>query len=296
VLRALLITLLAAAALLADSAPAQPATPSPPRVTFIGDSVAAGVPYSADARRILSAGVAVDYQLAVCRRLEGESCPYNGTRPPTLVDLVPTIELAPTVVVAMGYNDDVDTFPHAVESALAALEKGGAQHIIWLTLRAERQSYLDMNDDLRAAAARHDELKIVDWNLYSRSHPDWFQPDGLHLGYGGANAMATLIHKALQEVGSVQAPVATTLAITTTTLPAGTIGRPYRERLASSGGTKPVAWSRGVGALPPGLRLLRGGLLTGWPHAPGRFTTTLRATDARGGSRARRFTLVIRSA
>jgi hypothetical protein len=296
VLRALLITLLTAGALLTQGVAAHPATAPPPRVTFIGDSVATGVLYTADARRILEQGVEVDYQLAVCRRLVGDSCPYDGTRPPTLVDLVPTLELAPTVIVAVGYNDYADTFPQSVESALAALEQGGAKHILWLTLRAERQSYLDMNDDVRAAAAHHDELKVVDWNLYSRSHPDWFQDDGLHLGYAGAVGMATLIHKALEDVGSVQAPAVSTLTITTRTLPAGRVGRPYRAQLRWRGGTKPVTWKRGAGALPPGVRLLPGGLLTGTPRAPGRFTTTLTARDARGGSRSRRFALVVRAA
>jgi len=293
VLRALLITLLVAGAVLVESVPAHPATPPPPRVTFIGDSVATGILYNPAARRILSAGVDVDYQLAVCRRLVGDSCPYNGARPLTLVDLVPTLELAPTVIVAVGYNDYADTFLQSVESALAALEKGGAQHVLWLTLRAERQSYLDMNDDVRAAAGHHEQLQIVDWNLYSRSHPDWFQDDGLHLGYDGATAMATLIHKALQDAGSVQEPAVTTLAITTRTLPPGRVGKPYRAQLHWSGGAKPVTWSRGAGALPPGVRLLPGGLLTGTPRATGRFATTVNAGDARGGSRSRRFTLVV---
>ena len=294
-LRALLITLLTAGVLLARSVAAQPATAPLPRVTFIGDSVATGVLYNPAARRILEAGVDVDYELAVCRRLVGDSCPYNATKPPTLVDLVPTLKLAPTVVVAVGYNDYADTFPQSIESALAALEKAGAQHVLWLTLRAERQSYLDMNDDVRAAAAHHDELKVVDWNLYSRSHPDWFQDDGLHLGYDGTVAMATLIHRALQDVGSVQAPAVSTLAITTRTLPAGRVGKPYRAQLRWSGGTKPVTWSRGAGPLPPGVRLLPGGLLTGTPRAPGRFTTWLSASDARGGSRSRRLALVVRA-
>jgi hypothetical protein len=294
VLRALLITVLAAGALLAHGVQARPAAaPAPPRVTFIGDSVATGILYTADAKRILERGVEVDYQLAVCRRLAGDSCPYDGTRPLTLVDLVPTIKLAPTVVVAVGYNDPADTFAQSVESALAALEQGGAQHVLWLTLRAQRQSYLDMNDVVRAASTHHPELTVVDWNLYSRSHPDWFQDDGLHLGYGGAVAMATLIHKALEDVGSVAAPVASTLAITTKKLPAAQVAKPYRAQLKSAGGTRPITWRLENGALPPGVRILPGGRLTGTPRAAGRFTPTLGATDAKGGARLRRFALVV---
>jgi len=294
VLRALLLTLSATALLLTQGAAAAgPALAPTPRVTFIGDSVATGILYNADARRILERGVEVDYQLAVCRRLVGDSCPYNGTRPPTLVDLLPTIKLAPTVVVAVGYNDYLDTFPQSVESALAALERAGAEHVLWVTLRAERQSYLDMNDDVRAAAARHPELVVVDWNLYSRSHPDWFQDDGLHLGYGGAVGMATLVHKALAAVGSVQVVPASRLAITTTKLPAARVGRPYGARLRSSGGVAPVTWSRKTGALPPGVRLLPGGRVTGTPRAAGRFTPTMLARDRNGVSVSRRVAIVV---
>jgi hypothetical protein len=296
VLRALVITLLAAGALLTQGVEARPAAAPTPHATFIGDSVASGILYNADAKRIVDRGVEVDYQLAVCRRLVGDSCPYNGSRPLTLVDLVPTIKLAPTVVVAVGYNDYPDNFPQAVESALTALEKGGATRFLWLTLRAERQSYLDMNDDVRAAAARHDELTVVDWNLYSRSHPDWFQDDGLHLGYDGAVGMATLIHKALADAGSVQAPTASSLAITTKALPAARVAQVYRAQLRSAAGTSPVTWSRTGGTLPPGVRLLPGGRLAGTPHAPGRFTTTLVAHDARGGTASRRFTIVVHPA
>ncbi len=55
---------------------------------------------------------------------------------------------------------------------------------------------------------RHPTLTVVDWNLYSRSHPDWFQPDGLHLTDVGAIAMATLLHRSLDELGLVVAPAA----------------------------------------------------------------------------------------
>ena len=98
------------------------------------------------------------------------------------------------------------TFAATVETVLNALEKAGVDHVLWLTLRAERQSYLHMNDLVRAAAARHPELTVVDWNLYSRSHPDWFQPDGLHLTDAGAIAMATLVHRSLDDLGLVAPP------------------------------------------------------------------------------------------
>jgi hypothetical protein len=274
--------------------PAIGATPKP-RVTFIGDSIATGIQYEADALRIVSQGIDLDPQLAVCRRLAQESCPYKGTRPLTLVDLLPTIRLAPTVVVSVGYNDPESTYADSVETALDALEKAGAQRVLWLTLTEERQAYANMNDDLRAAAAKHPEVTIVDWQMYSRSHPDWFQDDGLHLGYAGAVGMATLIHKKLVETGVVQAPVVARLAIATTKLPTALVGKPYVARLRATGGMKPIRWTRLTGSLPSGLRLLGDGRVTGTPHLAGTKTAVVRATDAAGRRVSKRFALVVRS-
>ena len=269
------------------------ATPKP-RVTFIGDSIAASVQYEADALRILTSGIDLDPQLAVCRRLVQESCPYKGTRPLTLVDLLPTISLAPAVIVSVGYNDPESTFGDSVGTALDALEQAGAERVLWLTLREERQSYANMNDVLRAAVATHPEVTIVDWNMYSRSHPDWFQDDGLHLDYAGAVGMAILIHKKLVEVGVVRTPAPAGLAIATTKLPAAQVGRPYRAQLRATGGTKPVRWTRLTGSLPAGLRLLVDGRVTGTPRTSGTKTAIVRATDAAGRRVSRRFALVVR--
>ncbi len=130
------------------------------RVTVISDSIASSIAYNTPARTILANGIDLDLQLAQCRRLVGESCPHKDVRPPTLVDLVPTIELGTTAIVIVGYNDYEDTFAASVEAALQALDKGGAKRILWLTMRAERQSYLHMNDIIREAATRHPEVTV----------------------------------------------------------------------------------------------------------------------------------------
>jgi hypothetical protein len=38
-------------------------------------------------------------------------------------------------------------------------------------------------------------IKVLDWVHYSAGHPSWFQPDGLHLTFGGAKAFARLLKK-----------------------------------------------------------------------------------------------------
>jgi hypothetical protein len=70
------------------------------------------------------------------------------------------------------------------------------------------------------------------------------------------------------------------LAITTTSLPSGTVGTTYTTTLAASGGIAPYTWSLAGGALPPGLTLGSTGAITGTPTTAGTSNFTVRAADA----------------
>jgi len=76
--------------------------------------------------------------------------------------------------------------------------------------------------------------------------------------------------------------VLSTLAITTTSLPGGTISASYNATLTSSGGNPPVTWSLAAGsvALPAGLGLSAGGVISGTPTTAGTTMFTVQATDA----------------
>jgi hypothetical protein len=73
------------------------------------------------------------------------------------------------------------------------------------------------------------------------------------------------------------------LAVTTTTLPAASVGIPYRATLAASGGTGPYRWTWAPrSARPAGLTLHANGVLDGTPTAAG--TRTLKVVVADAGS------------
>jgi Putative Ig domain len=286
VLTALVVALVAAAPSSARSAQLQ-------HVTLIGDSVADAIPGDTRAEAIVAQGVDLDLEVAPCRRVEGEGCPYQGTRPPSAVQLIQSMgaKLGPNVVVAVGYNDFEDQYAGNIADALAALKAAGVKHVWWLTLRAARHPYLTMNDDIDAAAKQHPELSVIDWNVYSRSHQDWFQDDGLHLLAPGAEAMATLIHKTLVDAGVAAAPV----RVTTTTLPQAHRGKAYRARLVAAAGVAPYRWSL-LERAPLGVHLETNGAIEGTPRAkPGRYTFNVRVRDAAGYVATRRLTLRIAS-
>ena len=174
-----------------------------PHVTLIGDSVADAFLHDPQSQAIMARGVDLELEIEPCRRVAQESCPHNGVRPPTLLDLVAAkgSSLGPTVIVEVGYNDFPDAYQGNIDAALAALRGAGVTHVLWTTLRAARPPYPAMNQEIAAAAARHPELTVVDWDAHSRSHPDWFQADGVHLAGDGIAAMATLFHRTLVDLG-----------------------------------------------------------------------------------------------
>ena len=261
------------------------------QVTLIGDSVADAIAETDTAIAIAAQGVNLDLQVAPCRRVEGIGCPYQGARPPSVVELAQSLgsKLGPNVVVSVGYNDFEDQYAGNIEDALAALKAAGVKHVWWLTLRAAHHPYVTMNDDIEAAAQHHPEMSVIDWNVYSRSHPDWFQTDGLHLLYPGALAMATLIHKTLLSDGVAAPPV----RVATTTLPLAHRGKPYRARLVASSGVAPYRWTL-LERAPAGIHLEASGAVVGTPRVKvGRYTFNVRVKDAAGSMATRRLTLRI---
>ena len=259
---------------------------STPRVTLIGDSVATGMLWHNDAIAIMQKNLYVDWQVAVCRRLTTPSCPFQGQQAPNLLELVQTLgRVAPAVVVEMGYNDPPATFPQAIDESMHALVAAGAKHVLWLTLRAAEHPFLTMNAQLAAATKRWPQLTLVDWNRYSRSHPDWFQDDGMHLVDAGGVGMATLVHLAVDEVVDP-------LTIVSRSLPTARVGASYATQLVAGGGTPPYRWSM-VGWPPRGLHLLANGRVVGVPRRAWSGRLRLYLQDAEGQHTVRLEQLVV---
>jgi hypothetical protein len=260
---------------------------------MIGDSVADAINGTDSSVAILRQGVDLDLEVAPCRRVQGEGCPVDGVRPPSVVQLTKSMgaKLGPNVVVAVGYNDFEDQYAQNIEDALAAFKAAGVKHVWWLTLRAAHHPYLNMNDNITAAASAHPELTVIDWNVYSRSHADWFQDDGLHLLRPGADAMATLIHNTLLGDGVALKPV----HVATAALPAARRGKTYAARLQAADGLGPYRWSL-LARAPKGIHLEADGRIIGKPLAkPGVYTLNVRVKDSAASFDVRRLTLRIKS-
>jgi hypothetical protein len=189
---------LAAGALFATLlvASATPATKTRPRVSVIGDSIITAVSSTPPARGLLGRNVDLRFLAVTCRRLVQPSCWYEGTRPPTALDVIRAsgASLGETVVVESGYNEYVQVYAADIDTVMQALVDSGVQTVLWLTLREQRPDYATMNAQIHAAAGRWPQLVVVDWNAVSRSRA-WFNDDGLHLNEQGSLGMARLLRR-----------------------------------------------------------------------------------------------------
>ncbi len=264
----LLVALLAAA--LVCAAPSTAAADPP--VTVISDSVLTSILWYTNNLDVLDQGYTVNMNVAVGRRLAGTSIPFDGVTAPSLLALVPTLPIYPTVIVEMGYNDDPTAFQSEADQAIDVLVARGATHIIWPTLSESTPEYAAMNQSLRELLIAHPQLTLADWNGYSAAHPDWFQNDHLHLMPAGGLGMATLLHGALTSplsFGSDQFA-----------LPKATAGKRFSAPLEAPATGGPVTWSIGGGNLPPGLALQPNGVVSGIPRQAGSFRVDALAETA----------------
>ncbi len=74
------------------------------------------------------------------------------------------------------------------------------------------------------------------------------------------------------------------IAVSPAALPSGLAGTAYSQLITSSGGTATYSYAVTSGAIPPGLNLNSGGLITGTPTMGGTFNFSITATDSSTGT------------
>lgn len=93
------------------------------------------------------------------------------------------------VVIALGSNGSVTR-----GNIHEALDIVGRKRILGLV--TPRESGGGSSSDatvIRSEAKKHrNRIELLDWVKFSAGHSSWFQPDGLHLTFDGAAAMARL--------------------------------------------------------------------------------------------------------
>ena len=98
------------------------------------------------------------------------------------------------VVIALGSNGTITR-----ANIHDALHIVGKKRILGLVTPRESGGGAGHDAALvRSEAHRHKRIRLLDWVRKSAGHPGWFQPDGLHLTFDGAAAMARLFDDLLK--------------------------------------------------------------------------------------------------
>jgi lysophospholipase L1-like esterase len=101
------------------------------------------------------------------------------------------------VVVALGSNGSVTR-----DDIHTALDLLGKKRTLGLVTPREAGGGSSSDADVvRSEADKHkNRIVLLDWVKYSSGHTSWFQPDGLHLTFDGAEAFADLLKKPLKDL------------------------------------------------------------------------------------------------
>ena len=183
---------------LAGAADGRAADASGPRVTMITDSVGGALYWLTEPRESLASGFDLDLETKTCRKLVEPGCgAYGDPAPASALDTIHALgsQLAPIVVIDVGYNDRADTYAAGLDEVMQAAVAAGAQHVIWLTLEEREGVWAQSNKEIWAAAARWPQLTVADWASTSANQP-WFV-DEAHLNSVGGTALAAFLRPVL---------------------------------------------------------------------------------------------------
>jgi lysophospholipase L1-like esterase len=109
--------------------------------------------------------------------------------------------LPPVIVLSAGTNDDPRIVATFIRAITGVLDHAGPERcVVWSTIvrpPAVGASYDGLNRALARAAARHENLVLVDWVGMVRRHPGWLSDDGVHAGAAGYRARGAAIAAAV---------------------------------------------------------------------------------------------------
>ena len=110
-----------------------------------------------------------------------------------LKQLIRKDALGDVIVLNFGANGDCS---EATKDAI--LKTIGDRKLFWLTVTNDKRVHF--NDKIKAYAAKHDNMYIIDWEEISKGHKEYFYSDGLHLPTPGRIAYTEAIYNAIYQV------------------------------------------------------------------------------------------------
>ncbi len=179
-------------------------------VFIVGDSVLSALnPRDTNAAQSIigAANWEVEINAKPCRRATTAGCMKGGV-PESVSDVLKnhSSKKNGAVVLMIGHNDERNvSFQKKIQTINSQLS--GCPQVFWITMREISESYKRANQMIKAEAAAHKNVRVIDWDAESKSQSTWVASDGVHLKTVGAKALARLILKDLSH--GKQSPSAT---------------------------------------------------------------------------------------
>jgi hypothetical protein len=119
---------------------------------------------------------------------------------PVVRAAAPDLGQAAVVQIGNNYNGDEAAYAADLDQVLTSLDHLG--RVVLLTVAEIDDQRLEVNAEVRAAATRHPNVVLVDWQAAlvqakAAGGPKLVSRDGLHLTKAGADAMTSLLTGAL---------------------------------------------------------------------------------------------------
>ena len=96
---------------------------------------------------------------------------------PVLQSLAQSGKLANTVLLSEGTNGPYSE--QELDQIMAIV--GKERKLYWINVHVPTRRWQDqVNNDLKVAAKKYPNLKVIDWYTYSKNHPEWFYDDNVH--------------------------------------------------------------------------------------------------------------------
>lgn len=167
------------------------------------DTGQGGQAYAADAYDVLMIGDSVSVrtvpyfeQAFPNGKIDAQVSRQFGAGTELLKEYVDQGRVGGVVVIALGTNGLVTG--EQIDQLMSVV--GDKRTVALVTTRSPRGWVDDTNAALRDAAARYQNVRLVDWHAYSEGKNDVFDGDGTHLNESGAEQYIGLIKDAIWDV------------------------------------------------------------------------------------------------
>lgn len=187
---------------------------APLNILLVGDSVLASVRWYEQSQIALE-GFTVTLDAESCRRLSKKSCRgREGRTPETIKEAISGYNGSDfnAILILGGYHSTRSDIAKEFKDAITMAQKQGFNKILWVNFKeslsfpltgsnGKKSAYSVLNTIVTDTVKENkmNEVKILDWNIYSSGKNNWFIKDGIHTTLEGTLALGRFISLSVRD-------------------------------------------------------------------------------------------------